>query len=246
MADSSAMRTGRMVVRYHSPWRRRWVLVAAALVGIILIYGVYEWGRFQGGYSRFAEVQHRRELAAAIESLEDANAKLRGEIAAAQLARDVDKKSYADVEKTLADLQAQVLKHREELTFYRGIVSPEDGIGGLRIQRFQVLTGGVENHYRLRLVLVQSMRQDTVVSGAVTIEIEGVRANKPVQLTLSEAGGETRADGQVPFQFRYFQNLEQKVTLPEGFEPKAVNVEVRSAKLSPVRESFPWQVQAEG
>ncbi len=46
------------------------------------------------------------------------------------------------MEKNLADLQAQVLKHREQLTFYRGIVSPEDGIGGLRIQRFQVLSGG--------------------------------------------------------------------------------------------------------
>jgi hypothetical protein len=90
------------------------------------------------------------------------------------------------------------------------------------------------------------MRQDAVVSGSVTVQIEGVRDNRPVQVTLAEAGGETRADGQVPFQFRYFQNLEQKITLPEGFEPKAVNVEVRSAKLAPVRESYPWQVQAEG
>ena len=246
MADSNAMRTGRMVVRYHSPWRRRSVLVAFVLAGIILLYGIYEWGRFQGGYSKFAEIQQRRELSTEIEALEDANAKLRAEVAAAQLARDVDKKSYADVEKTLADLQAQVLKHREELTFYRGIVSPEDGIGGLRIQRFQILTGGVDNHFRLRLVLVQSMRQDTVVSGAVSIQIEGVRDNKPEQLTLADAGGDTRTDGQVPFQFRYFQNLEQKITLPAGFEPKAVNIEVRSAKLSPVRESFPWQVQVEG
>jgi hypothetical protein len=70
-----------------------------------------------------------------------------------------------------------------------------------------------------------------------------VKDNKPVQLMLAEAGGETRADGLVPFQFRYFQNLEQTVTLPTGFEPKAVNVEVKSSRLAPVRESFPWQVQ---
>ena len=35
------------------------------------------------------------------------------------------------------------------------------------------------------------------------------------------------------------------MVLPEGFEPRAVNVEVRSARLAPVRESYPWQVQAE-
>ena len=246
MAESSAMRTGRMVVRYHSPWRRRSVLVGALVAGVVLLYGMYELGRFRGGFSKVAEIQHRRELDAQIESLEDANNKLRAEVAAAELARDVDRKSYADVEKTLADLQAQVLKHREELTFYRGIVSPEDGIGGLRIQRFQVLSDGTDNHFRLRLVLVQSMRQDAVVSGSVEVAIEGVRDNKPEQLALNDIDGEARGGGQVPFQFRYFQNLEQAITLPDGFEPKAVTVEVRSSKATPVRESFPWQVQAEG
>jgi hypothetical protein len=142
------------------------------------------------------------------------------------------------------------LKHREQLAFYRGIVSPEDGIGGLRIQRFQVLPGAGEHQYRLRLVLVQSMRQEAVVSGAAVVQIEGVRDNKPEQLALTNAiaqpGANARADGQLPFNFRYFQNLEQDIVLPEGFEPRAVNVEVRSARLQPVRESYPWRVQAEG
>jgi len=243
MADPSAMRTGRLVVRYHTPWRRRTVVIGALIGALVLLYAVYEWGRFHGGYSKFAELQQRRELTAKIAALEDANARLRAEAAGAELAREVDRKAYSEVEKTLAELQAQVLKHREELTFYRGIVSPEDGIGGLRIQRFQVFPGGIQNHYSLRLVLVQSMRQDAVVSGSVNIQIEGVQDNQPTQLTLAQAGGDTRADGLVPFQFRYFQNLEQKITMPEGFEPKAVNVEVKSSRLAPVRESFPWQVQ---
>jgi predicted oxidoreductase len=80
-----------MVVRYDSPWRRRSVMIGAALCATILLYGIYEWGRFQGGYSKFAEVQRRRELASKIEALEDTNAKLRSEVAAAWLARDVDK-----------------------------------------------------------------------------------------------------------------------------------------------------------
>jgi hypothetical protein len=246
MADSSPLRTGQFVIRQHPSWRRRAVLIGAVLGSVLACYLMYEWGRFEGGYSRFAEIQLRRELSARIETLQEENERLRAQIASAELARNVDNKAYADVEKNLADLQAQVLKHREQLTFYRGIVSPEDGIGGLRIQRFQVLPGGAENHYRLRLVLVQSMRQEAVVSGAVVVQIEGVSDNRPVQLTLPQAGAATRADGQLPFQFRYFQNLEQDIVLPEGFEPRAVNVEVRSARLAPVRESYPWQVQAEG
>lgn len=246
MADFASMRTGQLVVRYHSSWRRRVVMMGAALGALVLLYSMYEWGRFEGGYSKFSEVQRRRELKAQIDALELENEKLTAQVAAAELAREVDRKSYADVEKTLADLQAQVLKAREELTFYRGIVSPEDGIGGLRIQRFQVLRGSTEYEYRLRLVLAQSMRQDAVISGAVNIQIEGVRGNRPEVLSLAQAGGKTRADGLAPFQFRYFQNLEQDVVLPEGFEPRAVNVEVRSSRLAPMRESYSWKVQAEG
>jgi hypothetical protein len=246
MADLSPLRTGAFVVRQLPSWRRRALLICAVLGSIVAMYLMYEWGRLDGGYSKFAEIQRRRDLNTHIEQLQDENERLRAEVASAELSRNVDNKAYADVEKNLADLQAQVLKHREQLTFYRGIVSPEDGIGGLRIQRFQVLPGAAEHHYRLRLVLVQSMRQESVVSGSVIVQLEGVRDNRPVQLPLSETGETTRADGQLAFQFRYFQNLEQDIVLPDGFEPRAVNVEVRSARLAPVRESYPWQVQAEG
>lgn len=234
------------MVRQLPSWRRRALLIGALLGGIVAMYLMYEWGRFEGGYSKFAEIQRRRELSTRIQTLQDENERLRAEVASAELDRKVENKAYADVEKNLADLQAQVLKHREQLAFYRGIVSPEDGIGGLRIQRFQVLPGAAEHHYRLRLVLVQSMRQESVVSGSVVVQLEGVRDNRPVQLPLSEAGATARADGLLPFQFRYFQNLEHDIVLPDGFEPRAVNVEVRSARLAPVRESYPWQVQAEG
>jgi uncharacterized protein DUF6776 len=240
------MRTGQLVVRYQSPWRRRGLAIAIVLGGVLLLYVIYEWGRFAGGYSKFAEVQRRRELTAQIDALEQENEKLRGDIAKAELARNVDNKSYGVVEKNLEDLQAQVLKQREELTFYRGIVSPEDGIGGLRIQGFQIQSGGAERHYRLLLVLQQSMREDAMVSGSVNIQIEGVRANRPEQLGLPQLTDTVKGDGQLQFKLRYFQKFEQGVVLPEGFEPRAVNVEVRSTRLAtPVRESYPWQVQAE-
>ncbi len=239
------MRTGRLVVRYHAPWRRRTVAVGMVVGLIVLIASAFEWGRYSSGFSKVAEMQHRRELTATIDKLEKENEELRQAVASADLARNVDRQAYADVEKTLADLQAQVLKHREELTFYRGIVSPEDGIGGLRIQRFQILPGAADQQYRLRLVLVQSMRQDAFVSGAVSVEIEGVQDNKPLQLPLAKAVNDAAATANLPFRFRYFQNIEQDIVLPEGFDPRAVTVEVKTAKLAPVRESYPWQVQAE-
>lgn len=245
MADTGGPRTGRFIIRARPAWQRRLWLVVGIVGVLLLLYAAYETGRFQGGYSKFAEIQRRREMDARIDALSDSNEKLKGEIAKLELARNIERESYAEVEKDLADLQSQVLKHREELTFYRGIVAPEDGVGGLRIQRLQIFPGGAERHYRLQLVLVQSMRQDTAASGVALIKIEGVRDNAPAQLALSEVGGDTRADGQVDFKFRYFQELQQDIALPPDFEPRAVTVEVRSGRLPPVRESYPWEVQAE-
>ena len=73
------MRTGHLVVRYHSSWRRRGLAIVGVLGGVLLLYVIYEWGRFEGGYSKFAEVQRRRELAAQIETLEQENEKLRAD-----------------------------------------------------------------------------------------------------------------------------------------------------------------------
>ncbi len=243
MTDFGAMRTGRLVVRYQAPWRRPLVVFAAMLGTALLLYLIYEWGRAAGGFSKMAEMQERRALMSQLAKLEQANEKLRTDIMETTLAREVDRKAYADVEKSLAELQAQLQKNGEELTFYRGILSPQDGAEGLRVQRFQVLPAGADNHYRLRLVLVQSMRQD-MVSGSIGMEIEGVRDNKPARVIVADASA-GRADEHLPFQFRYFQNLEHDVELPKGFEPHAVNVEIRSAKLDPLRQSYPWQVQSD-
>lgn len=245
MAEFEPLRTGQLVIRRHAPWQRRTLAVVALVLAGALLYAMYEWGRYDAGHNQLATVMERRELLGRVESLEQANEDLRGRIAAVDTARDVDQQSYADVERTLGELQAQVLRQSEELTFYRGIVAPADGIGGLRIQRFEILPGGSDRHFRLRLVLVQSMRQDAVVSGTVSIDLEGALNQNPARIPLTEATGSSGATP-ITFSFRYFQNLEQDVTLPEGFEPLAINVEVRSPRQPVVRQSFSWQVQAAG
>jgi hypothetical protein len=54
-----------------------------------------------------------------------------------------------------------------------------------------------------------------------------------------------RPKAQLPFSFRYFQTIEQAVTLPEGFQAFEAEVQVRSSKLRfPMQQSFPWKADA--
>lgn len=242
MGEFAPLRTGQLVVRYHTPLKRRALLVGLVAGAVMTMYGAYELGRYRAGYDVLSAARQRGAMQTRLGELTDENEALRRDKASAQLNRDVNRRSYADVEKMLADLQAQLLRQREELAFYRGIVSPEDGIGGLRVQRFQVLPTDAERRFKLRLVLVQSMRQNTVASGSVQLEVSGVRGQEATRLTLPAIA---EAQSTLPFSFRYFQDLEQEVELPADFEPHSVEVHVRTARQAEVRESFPWKIQTE-
>ena len=245
MGEYAPIKPGQLVVRYHSPWRRRLMLGGAVLGAIVVIYGTYEWGRFDGGFSVFQMLQERRDHAAEIRTQQAEIAELRSKLTDSDMGRSVDRKSCADVETSFHSCQIESQGKDKELAFYRGIVSPEDGFGGLRIQRLDVVSGG-DRHYKLRLVLMQSMRQDTTVNGSFTVEIEGARDKQPARLTLSEVGAQVRESGDVAFSFRYFQSIEREIVLPEGFEPSAVNVEVKTSRQTPLKQSFPWQVITPG
>jgi hypothetical protein len=159
------------------------------------------------------------------------------------MARKLDRQAYGQVEQTLGELQSQLSRQADDLAFYKSIVSPADGVQGLRIHRFEVRPGAAPREYQLALTLLQSMRHESVASGLVQVVVHGMQGDRPARYTVGELLGQPKA--QLPFSFRYFQTIEQAVTLPEGFEAFEAEVQVRSSKLrSPMQQSFPWKAPA--
>ena len=89
MADHAPLRTGRLVVRYHAPWRRRAIAIGSAIGLVLLLFGTFEYGRYRSGYSKYTELQHRRELSATIDRLEKENEQLRQAVSRLQKRSDV-------------------------------------------------------------------------------------------------------------------------------------------------------------
>jgi hypothetical protein len=220
------------------------VVLALALVALALV-GWFAWqqGRRAGGYDSAIVESQRRDARAQIELLQRENSRLNTRVAELEMARQLDREAYGQIERTLSDLQAQLSAQGGDLAFYRSIVSPADGIQGLRIQRFDVLPAAGPREFKLALTLIQAMRHESLASGLVQVALAGLTANRPSRYTVGELIGRPRA--QLPFSFRYFQTIEQNVTLPADFEPLEVEIEVRSSKLkSPVRQNFPWKLPA--
>jgi outer membrane murein-binding lipoprotein Lpp len=228
------------------PAWRRWLAVVAVVAVAALAAGVgFQRGQIAAGLDAAGLARERRELEAKVVQLEAANSELNAKVAELEMQRRLDRDAYGQVERTLGDLQSKLARQGDDLAFYKSIVSPADGVQGLRIQRFEVVPGTGPRSYGLKITLIQAMRQESVVSGLVQVVVHGMQGDRPARYSVGELVGRPRA--QLPFSFRYFQTVEQDITLPEGFEAFEAEVQVRSSKLKfPMQQRFPWKVAGDG
>lgn len=213
--------------------------------GIALVVGgylVFELGRIQADYNIVDAIAERQAYEDRIDGLEEQIATLKQEIALLETHREIDREAYEVVEANLTDLQRKIQEQRDAIAFYRGIVSPKDGGRGLRVQDLRLTKGKDERHWNLRLVLVQVMQHDRAVKGEVGFSLEGAQDGVQTTYTLEQLIPE-QADRNWPFSFRYFQDFDRELVLPEGFTPEKINVEVisRTRSVASVSQSFAWQ-----
>jgi hypothetical protein len=223
-------------------------LALYALGAVLLLAGAYlcfELGRYQAGYSvmdqRRARTGYESRLA---EQAADAE-ELRRRLAILETSREIDRETYSEVASNLGQLQAKIQAQEEELVFYRGIVSPQDGVAGLRIQAFEVLPTDAERRFLLRLVLVQAIVHSRRVSGAVKLQLQGLVDGQTASFDVAElVAPDSTYD--MAYEFRYFQGLELEFVLPVGFDPESFEVEIwpSEARAERVIESFEWSEAA--
>jgi len=215
------------------------ILIGAMV--LVCAYLIYEFGRIQANYNIVDAGHERQAYMDRIGVLDAAIAALNEDVAQLETNRDIDRAAYKDVETSLVTLQAKIQEQTNEIAFYRGIVSPADGVAGLRVQDFRLTRADTERAYMVRLVLVQSLKHDRTVSGDVGLFVEGVQDGNDVSYPYSQLRGEA-TDSSWAFKFRYFQDFDREIILPDGFTPENIKIEVRSKtrSISSIEESYSW------
>jgi hypothetical protein len=234
------MRVKKQVIRQHHPLRD----LTVAAVGVIAIgasaYALYmnATGWAQEELSSLQE--ERGELVTTVEALREGNTALRERVAILERAQQVEGKAYKDVDTYLRDLQDEVLGLKEEVAFYRGIVS--DGKEkGLKIQTFVVDKETLPGAYRFELVLTQNLKRVQMISGTVKLNVLDDQNRRPTSLLLSDMSGEQA--NSLGFEFKFFQRIEGRFTLPDGFKPDRLQIQVVSKGKKPasLEKSFEWR-----
>lgn len=215
--------------------------IAAVLAILVGSYLIFEFGRIQADYNIADSILEQRAFENEIDGLHVQIAELKQEIALLETHKDIDVEAYQVIEANLSKLQRKIEVQENAIAFYRGILSPKDGGRGLKVQDLKLTKGKDEGSYRVRLVLVQVMQHDRSVKGEVDFSLEGAQDGVAMTYKLEQLLPED-VDDKWAFSFRYFQDFERELIIPNGFVPEKVNIEVisRTKSIASVKQSFTW------
>jgi hypothetical protein len=175
------------------------------------------------------------ELGPMKERLERAQARL------AVLEREADVLRQANrlLRERESEHQAELNTLQSELDFYRRLAGTGGEQTGLDVYRAELVATGSDRVFQFVLTLTQNIRRASIITGRARIDVEGTLEDRPVTLRWSQLG-----DGAAPepaFRFKYFQQLEGYLTLPEAFLPTRLVVTLEAkGQRNPVRHSFEW------
>ena len=232
-----------LVVKRRSAWHSRASVAGITLLGILMAWGTYEFGRYRAGFDTLAASEAIEVLQGQISKLEQKHGDLREQNAVLERSGQIERQAYKQLEGAVTGLQDEILELKEELAFYRGIVSPTDATKGLKLQDFELSSGAQERQYHFKVVLTQVLNNGTVARGNMQFEVEGLHKGELKRYTLKQISDISESNGPA-FRYKYFQILEGDFVLPEGFEPIKVNLTVKpkSKAHKKLTQAFDWVV----
>jgi len=235
----------KMVVVPYRPARRAFYFMVAtlAIVGSALAgfgFGYYRTLQSQE-VVRLSEDELSAELATSIEE----NADLRQQVAILERASVMDQRANEEIQETLSSLREQVVRLEQDIVFYRQVVSDEIDSSGMVIGQLDLEGAEDSNQVQYKLVIRQpETDQESYLLGHVNVNVVGSINGEQTVIPLRDVSDD-QDDLDIRLRFRYFQNIEGELTLPDGFTPEQIHVTAVSTSPieSQVNKNFSWVVE---
>jgi TolA-binding protein len=234
------------VVKEQSPASRWWWAVLVALA-TLLLWQSYHLGSLRGALRVGENLDDRAALLAVqdrsfvvLQQQQEQIQALTRKLETQRQLTDLEIQAAVEMQK---ELQGALLeKHQllEQLQFYENILGSEAAKAGIRVSDIQLRPGSDELNWSVNITMTQVKQHDVRASGKIALSLYGQQDGEPLELTLKQL--HPAAVDSVKFGYRYFQNITLPLTLPEGFEPKelAIDIAVRRPKASQLLEEREW------
>ncbi|MET0288422.1 MAG: DUF6776 family protein [Pseudoxanthomonas sp.] len=151
----------------------------------------------------------------------------------------ISREANRDLQNTLAERDQELADLRADVAFYERLVGPTDQRKGLTVFSSEFANRG-DAGWNYQIVLTQTLNRGAVSEGQMRLAVEGLRNGKLTTLDWNALQGQVVAPAQ-GYSFRYFQQLEGRLLLPDGFTPRRVKVSLRGQDVA-VERDLDWKV----
>ena len=196
----------RTVVKRVHPHAWRWRLLALMSTLSVCVAAGLWWGL---------------RLAAPLPVTDDREAALRDQINQLQLQSDADRQTLAELQRDLSEQAADITALEDMLAFYRGVLAPEDAEAPVVLRYPELAYLAESQRWRVTAVVHRGEGGESLYRGQLSLKISGQGPAEPVLITADEVDSAT-ASGVFPLRFRYLQQIQAVVSLPEAFEPETI------------------------
>lgn len=153
---------------------------------------------------------------------------LRQQVADLESGAEIDKIAQNHIHNAMTDLQSEVSRLEHDLAFYKGIMAPSENAKGLQVTRVSLQPGASPEKFVYEIVLAKLADNKRFIGGNIKVSIHGKQDGQALVLDLKDL-----LDRDIKqnwnFKFRYFQDFEGELSLPDNFEADFINV-VATAK----------------
>jgi len=215
----------------------KWQLITLPFV--LITMGVFYFGKYYVA-DELITANHRieilqRELQAQRELLDEE----RSRSTVAEREADVVRRANALLRESERERQDEIAKLQADLEFYRRLGGASGSQGPLTVHYLELQPTQSPRVFRVIISLTQNLRWAASTSGSVQISVDGISKGVAAHLAYKQLLAES--DQPLSFQFKYFQQLEQLITLPEDFEASRLTIRLKSNSLkTPVEQSWEW------
>jgi hypothetical protein len=192
-------------------WRAAWLLL---LVGL----------GYAGAYWQFIGRHTHPFDVAASQKLESAQV-LQAKVVHLESQLLVTGAAQSNLAKEMATMQDENMRMKEEVAFYKSILTEGGTTGVPKIHSVKLSKGARPGEYQYQILLVQSGRHDKLVQGGLQLLLNGSHDGKPLSQHVEPAGP---ANG-IKVNFKYFQRVEGAFTLPAQASGESLQVQYVAA-----------------
>lgn len=231
----------------HRPYHNLMTIIVAIVFCVLLVIASYYVGLYRGTSSEASAVVERDRLQLNYAQSQEQAKQLEQKIANLTLGSQVDRKAMEQVRSQVVELKNRIADLERDNTFYRELMRPEGDDKGLSVAAPAIVSVGEADAsiYDYKMVIKQLATNRSQVSGYLEVLLTGKNSQGARQKLSLHDLSSAIPKKRIKLNFRYFQRIEGRMVLPDGFKPEGMELKIVSLKPKKalIEKKFNWSLQ---